>query len=53
MAQGGFKVTNNGKIQYCYKMAVDYDEMEFSLNDGKPQKMNRDDFSVEAERKPK
>lgn len=50
MAQGGFRVTNNGKTQYCYKVIADYDEMEFSLNDGRSQKMNRDDFNIEAER---
>ncbi len=50
MAQGGFKITNSDKIQYCYKVLADYDEMEFSLNDEKPQKMNRDDFSIEVDR---
>ena len=50
MAKGGFKVTNDGKTLYCYKVIADYDEMEFSLNDDKPQKMNRDDFKIEAER---
>lgn len=50
MAKGGFKITNDGKTQYCYKVEADYDEMEFVINDGKPQTMNRDDFAIEAER---
>ena len=53
MAQGGFKVTNNGKIQYCYKAVADYDEMEFSLNGGKPQKMKKDDFNIEVDKEEK
>ncbi len=50
MPQGGFKVTNNSKTQYCYKVIADYDEMEFSLNDGKPQKMNKNDFNIEVDK---
>lgn len=48
MSKGGFKVTNNSKDQYCYKVMADYDEREFSLNDDEPQKME-DDFSIKID----
>ncbi len=50
MASGGFEIINNGETQYGYKVSVDYDEMEFVVNNGKPQVLNRDDFVIKAER---
>lgn len=49
MAKGGFKVINHGKTQYCHRITTDYDEAEFSLNGGKSQIMDRNDFKVEID----